>query len=146
MTWFDIMGTIAKLIKLEEFTVETCARVLECKFKSTGSNRYRSGELQDPFEYAELIPGSSKAILTLTLQETAAREEYAMRIIGLGKPIDIDIVSPPIAGESAPKSSRGWDRNYSLCYEIGDHLVWFEIEEINSKKKLVSASLERSLS
>jgi len=144
MTWHSLLVTISKLAELDEFTVETCTSALECNFERTLSNRYCSNALQEPFEYAELILGNDKTILTLTLQANSAREEYAMRMIGLGKPIDIDVVSPPLANESAPKSELGWDRKYSLCYEIGEQPVWFGIEETGASKKLVALSFHRS--
>ena len=143
MTWYNILATISKLTEVDEFNVETCANALECKFEHTTSNRYRSDALQDPFENAELILGNDKTVLTLTLQEEATREEYAMRILSLGKPIDIDMVSQPMADETGSGTILGWERKFSLCYEIGDCQVWFGIEELNSKKKLVSISLER---
>jgi len=143
MTWFNILTAISKLTEVDEFTVETCANALECKFEHTTSSRYRSDALQDPFENAELILGNDKTVLTLTLQEKATREEYAMRMLSLGKPIDIDMVSPSIADETGSGTNLGWERKYRLCYEIGDRQVWFGIEELNSKKKLVSISLER---
>jgi len=143
MTWYNILAAISKLTEVDEFTVETCANALECKFEHTTSNRYRSDALQDPFENAELILGNDKTVLTLALQEEATREEFAMRMLSLGKPIDIDMVSPSIADETSSGTNLGWERKYSLCYEIGDRQVWFGIEEIKSKKKLVSISLER---
>ena len=143
MTWFNILTTITKLSELDALTVDSCTSVLECKFEPTDSNRYRSDALQEPFEYAELISGNDKTILTLTLQIESARKEYAMRLLSLGKPIDIDIVSPPITDESLPKPELGWERKYSLCYEIGDRPVWFGIEESNSRKKLINVSIHR---
>lgn len=144
MTWYDIIGTISKLIELDEFTVESCANAIGCKFELTGSNRYRSNALQAPFEYAELISGTDKTILLLKLRSDAAREEYALRMLSLGKPIDIDVVSPPTADKSGANANMGWDRKYSLCYEIGDRPVWFGIEEANSKKRLVNISIHQS--
>ena len=143
MTWHNILATITKLIELDELSVGTCASALECKFKHTASNRYRSDTLPDPFEYAELIPGSEKTILTLALQDESARAEYAMRMLGLGKPVDIAIISPPLASENTPKSELDWDGKYSLCYEIGEQQVWFGIEEKESRKRLVSVSIQR---
>jgi hypothetical protein len=64
-------------------------------------------------------------------------------MLSLGKPIDIDVVSPPIGEETGAGSNLDWDRKYSLCFEIGDRPVWFGIEESNSRKKLVSVSLEQ---
>lgn len=141
MTWYDIVATITKLTDLDEFTVATCAKALECNFEPTTSNRYRSSTLQAPFEYAELILSSDKTIFTLTLQDNSAREEYVLRVSGLGKPIDLDVVSPPIANESTPKTNLDWDRKYSLCYEFGDCRVWFGIEVANSRKNLVNVSI-----
>ena len=143
MTWHGILVTITKLIDLDEFTVNSCGSALECKFESTGSNRYRSDALQEPFEYAELISGNDKTILTLTLQAESAREEYAMRMLSLGKPIDIDVVSPPIVDENSSSANLNWERKYSLCYEIGEHPVWFGIEEANLRKKLINISVNR---
>lgn len=144
MTWYDIIATITKLTELDELTVESCASALECKFdRNTTSNRFRSNALQDPFDYAELIPGSDKTILTLTLQTASAREEYALRMLSLGKPIDIDSVSPPVADGNLPITKLDWDRKYSLCYEIGEQQVWFGIEVANSRKQLVSLSIHR---
>lgn len=143
MTWYDILVAISKLTELDEFVVETCARALDCKFEPSGLNRYRSNTLQEPFENAELILGSYKTVLTLTLQEEAPRDEYAIRMLSLGKPIDIDMVSPPMADGNGSKSNLSWEMKYSLCYEIGDRQVWFGIEELNSTKKLISISLER---
>ena len=141
MTWYDILGTIAKLTELEAFTVASCGNALECKFEITGSNRYRSDVLQAPFEYAELISGNDKITLSLTLRSDMAREEYAMRMLSLGKPIDIDVVSPPMADENGLSANMDWDRKYSLCYEIGDRRVWFGIEEADKRKKLVRVSI-----
>jgi hypothetical protein len=143
MTWYDIIGTISKLIELDEFTVESCVNAIGCKFEPTGSNRYRSNALQAPFEYVELISGTDKTILLLTLRSDAAREEYALRMLSLGKPIDLDMVSPPLADESGASANMEWDRKYSLCYEIGDRPVWFGIEEANSKKRLVNISIHQ---
>ena len=143
MTWYNVLAAISKLTEADEFTVETCSNALECKFEQTTSNRYHSDALQYPFENAELILGSDKTILILTFQEEATREEYAMRMLSLGRPIDIDMVSPPMADETGSNTNLGWERKYSLCYDIGDRQVWFGIEELNSKKKLVSISLER---
>jgi len=143
MTWYDILATIAKLTELDELTVDSCGSALECEFKSTDPNCYRSKALQDPFEYAEFVSGSEKSILTLNLRAESAREEYAMRMLSLGKPIDIGNVSPPIADENIPKAKLDWERKYSLCYEIGDCLVWFGIEVANSRKILVSVSIHR---
>ncbi len=67
-----------------------------------------------------------------------------MRMIGLGKPIDIEIVSPPIADENVSKLELGWDRKYSLCYDIGEQPVWFGIEETRTRKKLVEISIHWS--
>jgi hypothetical protein len=141
MTWHAVLTTITKLTEFDELTVNSCANALECKFERL-SNRYRAESLQDPFEYAELIPGSDKTILTLILQDKSAREEYAMRMLSLGKPIDIDMVSPPMASEIGPRANLGWERKYSLCYEIGERKVWFGIEEIRSQKILVSLTIE----
>jgi hypothetical protein len=138
MTWYDILATISKLTELDELTIESCASALGCKFEPTASNRYHAKLLQDPFEYAELIPGSDKTILTLTFQDESAREEYAMRMLSLGKPIDIDMVSPSLADENGSSANFGWERKYSLCYEIGDRQIWFGIEETDSKKKLIN--------
>ncbi|MGD8405807.1 MAG: hypothetical protein PVJ21_19275 [Anaerolineales bacterium] len=143
MTWFNIIAVITKLIELEAFTVDSCGNALECKFEATGSNRYHSDALQSPFEYAELISGTDKTILLLTLHVDAAREEYAMRMLSLGKPIDIDMASPSIADGSGASTNMGWDRKYSLCYEIGDRPVWFGVEEANSKKRLVNISIHQ---
>jgi len=143
MTWYDIIGTISKLIELDELTVESCTNALRCKFEPTSSKRYRSNALQTPFEYAELILDKDKTTLLLTLNIDAARGEYAMRMLSLGKPIDIDVISPPIADGSGKTSNITWDRKYSLCYEIGDRPVWFGIEEANSKKKLVTISIDQ---
>ena len=143
MTWYDILAIISKLTELDEFTVESCANALGCKFEPTTPNRFHSDALQNPFKYAELISGSNKTILILTLKSESAREEYAMRMLSLGKPIDIDVVSPPIADENYPSANMGWERKHSLCYEIGERPVWFGIEESNSRKKLVSVSIHR---
>ena len=143
MIWHDILATITKLVALDELTVDACASALDCKFERTTSNRYRSDALREPFEYAELILGSDKTMLVLTLQANTAREEYAMRMKGLGKPIDMSIVSPPIADEHSSSTNLGWERKFSLCYEIGERPVWFGIEEENSRKKLVSVSIDQ---
>jgi len=144
MTWYGIIATIRKLTELDEFTVTSCANALECKFeRSTVSNRFHSDALHEPFEYAELIFGSGRVKISLKLKIESAREEYALRMLSLGKPIDIDMVSPPMADENGSSIKLDWERKYSLCYEIGDHPVWFGIEEINSRKKLVSVVMER---
>ena len=143
MTWYDIIVTIRGLTELNELTVDSCSRVLQCNFKQNSTNRYRTNTLQEPFEYAELISGSDKAKLALKFRIESAREEYAMRLSGLGKPVDIDIISPPIADETAPDATTDWDRRYSLCYELGDCQVWFGIEESGSQKQLVSVTIER---
>lgn len=141
MTWHNFIAAITKLTELDELTVDSCASALKCDFELTGSNRYRSDALQEPFEYAELISGNDDKTLLLTLRVDAARDEYAMRMLSLGKPIDINMVSPPIATKNTPSANMGWDRKYSLCYEIGDRPVWFGIEEANSRKKLVNISV-----
>jgi hypothetical protein len=141
MTWFDIIGIISKMTELDELTIESCANALGCKFEATTSNRYRSDALQYPFEYAELIFGNDKLTLMLTLQTQAPREEYALRMLSLGKPIDLDVDSPPVADKDSPNSNLDWEGKYSLCFEIGDCPVWFGIEEIASKKILVSLSI-----
>ena len=143
MTWYTIIATITKLTELDEFTVSTCAKVLECTFELTASNRYRSSALQAPFDYAELILGSDKTIFALTLKDNSAREEYVLRVSGLGKPIDVDVVSSPIADKNASKTNLDWDRKYSLCYEFGDRRVWFGIEVAGSQKKLVTVSIHK---
>ena len=143
MTWFNIIAVITKLIELEAFTVASCENALECKFVATGSNRYRSDILQAPFEYAELISGNDKNTLLLTLRPNAAREEYAMRMLSLGKPIDIDVESSPKAEKKGSSTNMDWDGKYSLCYEIGDCRVWFGIEEAHSKKRLVNISIHQ---
>jgi len=143
MTWFDIIGTITKLIELDAFTVASCGNALGCKFEASGSNRFHSDALQTPFEYAELISGNDKTTLLLTLSDAAAREEYAMRMLSLGKPIDIDVVSPPVADGKGSNTNMDWEGKYSLCYEIGDRRVWFGIEEANSKKRLVTISIDQ---
>jgi len=141
MTWHAILATITKLIELDEFTVNSCESALDCNFERIAApNRYRSDALQDPFEYADLIHDSQKTTLILTLQTTAAREEYAMRMVGLGKPIDVEIISPPIMDENPSKTKLDWDRKYSLCYELGEQRVWFGIEEKQGKKKLITVS------
>ena len=144
MTWHTILATITKLTELDEFTVKSCESAMKCNFERTGSIHYRSNSLQGPFGHAELIPGSDTTILSLTLRATAAREEYAMRMVGLGKPIDVEIVSPPTMNENPSETSMDWDRKYSLCYELGEQRVWFGIEEKQGKKKLVTVSLHRS--
>lgn len=144
MTWHTILATITKLTKLDEFTIDSYSSALECNFEPTGSNRFRSSALQEPFEYAELIPGSDTTILSLTLRATAAREEYAMRMVGLGKPIDVEIVSPSIADKNVSTAELNWDRKYNLCYELGEQRVWFGIEKTQGKKKLVTVSFHRS--
>jgi len=143
MTWYDIIGTISKLIGLDELTVESCATAMRCKFEPTSANRYRSNALQAPFQYAELISGNNKTTLLLTLNIDAAREEYAMRMLSLGKPIDINVVSPPMADRKGLSTNLDWDGKYSLCYEIGDRRVWFGIEEANSKKRLTNISIHQ---
>ena len=143
MTWYDIIVTIRRLTELNEFTVDACSSVLQCNFKQNTTNRYRSNILQEPFEYAELISGDDKAALSLKFRIESTREEYAMRLSGLGKPVDIDIISPPIADETASDAITDWDRRYSLCYEFGDCRVWFGIEESGSQKQLVSVTIER---
>jgi len=144
MTWYDIIAAITKLTELDEFTIDSCASALECKFELTSPNRYRSNTLQSPFEFAELISGNNKTTILLICRIDAAREEYAMRMLSLGKPIDIDMVSPPIADGKGVSANIVWDRKYSLCYEIGDLRVWFGIEEVNSKKKLVNISIDQT--
>ena len=57
MTWHDILAIITKLTELDDLSVDTCANALSCEFEHTTSNRYRSNKLEEPFEYAELIPG-----------------------------------------------------------------------------------------
>lgn len=142
MTWFNILAIISKIVELDELTVNSCTNALECKFEHITSNHYRSDTLRSPFEYAELILGSYKTILMLTLQANATRQEYAMRMKGLGKPIDISIVSPPIADEHSSSKNLEWERKFSLCYEIGERPVWFGIEETGGQKKLVTVSIE----
>ena len=144
MTWFDIIAVITKLIELDVFTVDACGNALMCKFKPTSPNRYRSDSLQAPFEYAELISGNENSTLLLTLRENAAREEYAMRMLSLGKPIDINVFSPSVTDGKGTSANIDWEGKYSLCYEIGDRQVWFGIEEINSRKKLVNISIHQS--
>jgi len=144
MTWYDILATITKLTEIDKFTVETCANALGCKFEPTTPNRYHSDVLQDPFVDAELIIGNDNTILFLTLRAESAREEYALRMLSLGKPIDINLVSPPIEDKTSTGVNLGWDRKYSLCYEIGDRPVWFGIEEANSQKLLATVSIHSS--
>lgn len=141
MTWYGIIAIITKLAELDEFTVESCARILECKFDRSTSGRFRSDSLQEPFEYAELIPGNENTILTLSFRVASARQEYAKRVSSMGRPIDIEIVSPPLADENAQKAKLGWDRKISLCYEFGDCRVWFGIEETKSQKRLIALSI-----
>jgi hypothetical protein len=143
MTWYNILATITKLTELNKITVDSCASALECKFERGTSNRYRSGGLLKPFAYAELITGRDKTTLLLTLRVDSAREEYAICMLSLGKPVDIDMVSPLMADENNPSANLGWERKYSFCYEIGDCPVWFEIEEASSRTKLVSVSIHR---
>lgn len=143
MTWYDIIATITKLTELDELTVESCASALECKFESAGTNRYRSEALPDPFRYAEFISGSEKSVITLILQAESAIEEYVLRMLSLGKPIDISNASPSTTDETISKNNLDWERKYSLCYEIGDCQVWFGIEVANSRKQLVSVSIHR---
>ena len=143
VTWYGIITTITKLTELDDFAIDSCANALECKFERSASDRYRSDALQDPFEYAEFISGSDKTILTLTFQVASAREEYAKRVFAMGRPIDVEIVSPPLADDNAKKAELGWDRKLSLCYEFGDCQVWFGVEEIKSQKKLVSITVKR---
>jgi hypothetical protein len=143
MSWYEILAIISKLTELDKFTVESCASALGCQFEPTTPNRYRADALQNPFNFAELISGSDKTILILTLKSESAREEFAMRMHSLGKPIDIDVVSPPIADGNHPGTHSVWERKYSLCYEIGDCPVWFGIEEVNSQKNLVNVTIYR---
>lgn len=143
MTWFDIIATITKLTELDELTVNSCASALKCEFEPITSNRYRSTTLREPFDHADLISGNDNMSLLLTFRVDSAREEYALRMLGLGKPIDIDNVSPPIAEVNTPQTNLDWDRKYSLCYEIGDCRVWFGIEVAGSQKKLVSIMIKR---
>lgn len=143
MTWYGIIAIITKLTELDEFTIDSCAKALECKFESSSSNRFRSDSLQEPFEYAELIPDTENMILILTFRVASAREEYAKRVSSLGRPIDVEIVSPPLADENAQKAELGWDRKISLCYEFGDCRVWFGIEETRSHKRLIALSIHQ---
>ena len=145
VTWYGIITTITKLTELDDFTIDSCANTLNCKFERSDSNRYRSDALQGPFEDAEFIPGSDKMILTLTLMSTSPREEYAKRGSAMGRPIDVDIVSPPVADDNTQQADLNWDRKLSLCYEFGDCRVWFGIEETVSQKRLVSITLKRQL-
>jgi hypothetical protein len=142
MTWHDVLATISKLTELPVLSVDTCASALACKFEHTIENRYRSNKLKEPFEYAELISGKDNNLLTLKFRAESPREEYAMRMLSLGKPIDIELVSPPSADENTPKNEIGWERKYSLCYEIGERQVWFGIEQTGSHKQLISVSVE----
>ena len=144
MTWYDILTTITNLTELAEFTVVSCSNALKCNFKHTTSNRYRSDTLHDPFEYAELIVGNNQTTLALTLQAESAREEYAMRMLSLGKPIDIDMVSPTMIDGNGSSSNLGWERKYSLCFEIGDCPIWFGIEETHGRKNLVNVTIHCS--
>ena len=144
MTWFEIIATITKLTELDEFTVEACADALGCSFEQTSSNRcFQSDMLHAPFERAEFISGTDKTILTLDFRPDSAREEFAMRRISLGRPIDIEITSPPVMDEINRKINLEWDRKYSLCHEFGNSKVWFGIEEKNSRKNLVNVSIHR---
>lgn len=143
MTWYDIISTLTKLTELDGFTVEDCENILECKFEKTDSNRLRANNLVAPFDYAGLIPDNEGMTLTLFFKPDAAREEYVLRMAALGKPIDIEIVSPPMDNGNAPKTNLGWDRKFSLCYEYGEQKVWFGIEEAKSQKKLVSITLKQ---
>ena len=143
MTWYGIISTITKLSELDEFTVESCERILECKFERSETGRLQAVSLQTPFEFAEFIPGRDKMILTLSFQDTSPREEYAKRVSAMGRPIDVEIASPPLADGNTPKSKVGWDRKLGFCHEFGDCRVWFGIEEVGSQKKLVTISIHR---
>lgn len=142
MTWFDILTIITKLTRLDELTIDTSSKALESNFDRFGANRFRSEALPAPFKYAEFLPGSDRTILILYLRDDSPREEYVLRMLGLGKPIDIELVSPPVADGDELRGNVGWDRKYRLCYEVGDRHIWFGIEESSSRKKLVSVSVQ----
>jgi hypothetical protein len=139
--WTEVWPTIEKLAQLPGISLHACAEILQCELKLIITNRFESHDLATPFKSVDIRKKSAKAgIIVLYFQPGPHLEFYAQAIKGMGDPLDINIVSPPIADPLRPVN-LAWDSKYSWCFEICQRKIWFGFEGAHGAEKLVSVAL-----
>ncbi len=139
--WPQVLPVIENLARLPGISLHRCAEILQCELKLIVSNRFESRAVIAPFESVDIRKRSGKTgIIVLDVQPGPQQEFYAQAVKAMGQPVDIDIVSPPIANPQQPVSLP-WDAKYSWCFELAGRPVWFEFEELRRAEKLVSVSI-----
>jgi len=140
--WSEVLPLIERLACLSGLYIQGCATVLNCDIQLVVSNRFESRNPVSPFKSIDIRKRSAKAgIIVLDFHHGPHLEFYAAQVKAMGTPIDINIVSPPIADPNRSPAKLSWDSKNSWCFEICRRKVWFGFEELGGVEKLVSVAI-----
>ena len=140
--WSEVLPIIEELTKLSGISLHRCADVLQCEFRLIISNRFEGVNPISPFRSIDIRKRSAKTgIIVLDFIPGPHLEFYAAQVKTQGQPLEIDIVSPPLAEQNHLPLSLAWDRKYGWCYVIHDRRVWYGFEEFRDAVKLVSVAI-----
>ena len=85
--------------------------------------------------------GARSGVVVLELASTLDRAGLANSVTGLGPPIDMSIVSPPVFDPARPGNGPDWEFKQSHGHQIGGRKVWFGLETTQGVERLVHVAI-----
>jgi len=137
----DLLQSLThQLAAIDAASVEACARALGCSLQPDArrpQQHWGSG-LSEGIESIDVRIGDRGGVVVVRLAQTADRERAAAWAEGLGPPVNMHIVSPPI---HTPCGGRPpWDRAWSVTHTIDGQPLHFSLEQHGQRRLLVSIS------
>ncbi|NOY65636.1 MAG: hypothetical protein GXO97_09645, partial [Nitrospirae bacterium] len=139
--WHDVERTIEKISKIIGSDLREAEHILNGNLtpvKET-DNRFILDNPDSAFNGVQIIVDDKKRVEFIFIPVSDEEGVLASSLPDLGKPVDIDIVSPPVVGEG---DTPEWTHKYSECYLLNGRKVCFGFEEHDNTKQLVAISIE----